>query len=135
MSINLKISKMNKGVFLVGLFLTVILSCKPQNTEVNNITIDNLQVVLQNEENVQLLDVRTPEEWAGGVIETPIKIDVTGNDFEGKALEKLDKTKPVYLYCRSGGRSLKASGLLAQKGFKVYNVLGGYLEWTEKNKE
>lgn len=126
---------MNKGVFLVGLFLTVVLSCKPQTNEVKTITIEDLQVVLQSEDNVQLLDVRTPEEWAGGVIETPIKIDVTGNDFEGKALEKLDKTKPVYLYCRSGGRSLKASELLAQKGFKVYNVLGGYLEWTEKNKE
>ncbi|CAM1368338.1 Rhodanese-related sulfurtransferase [Tenacibaculum sediminilitoris] len=126
---------MNKGIFLVSLFLAVVLSCKPQTNEAKDITVEDLQVVLENEDNVQLLDVRTPEEWAGGVIKTPIKIDITGDDFEGKVLEKLDKTQPVYIYCRSGGRSKKATELLAKKGYEAYNVLGGYLEWTEKNKE
>ncbi len=121
--------------FAFGLFLIFFLSCKPQNSEVKNITIEDLQVVFKNEKNVQLLDVRTPKEWSQGVIKTPIKIDVKGSDFEEKAVEILDKSQPVYVYCRSGGRSKKASELLSKKGFKVYNVLGGYLAWTEKNKE
>nr|WP_299031206.1 rhodanese-like domain-containing protein [uncultured Tenacibaculum sp.] len=126
---------MKRGVFLVVLFLTVVLSCKPQTNEAKDITVENLQLVLENEDNVQLLDVRTPQEWAEGVINDPIKIDITGDDFEGKVLEKLDKTQPVYIYCRSGGRSKKATELLAKKGYKAYNVLGGILEWEEKNKE
>ncbi|WP_298996776.1 rhodanese-like domain-containing protein [uncultured Tenacibaculum sp.] len=126
---------MKRGVFLVGLFLTVVLSCKPQTNEAKDITVENLQVVLENEDNVQLLDVRTPQEWAEGVIKDPIKIDITGDDFEGKVLEKLDKSQPVYIYCRSGGRSKKATELLAKKGYKAYNVLGGILEWEEKNKD
>lgn len=126
---------MKRGIFLVGLFLTVVLSCKPQTNEAKDITVENLQVVLENEDNVQLLDVRTPQEWAEGVIKDPIKIDITGGDFEGKVLEKLDKSQPVYIYCRSGGRSKKATELLAKKGYKAYNVLGGILEWEEKNKE
>ncbi|WP_299005767.1 rhodanese-like domain-containing protein [uncultured Tenacibaculum sp.] len=126
---------MKRGVFLVGLFLTVVLSCKPQTNEAKDITVENLQLVLENEDNVQLLDVRTPQEWAEGVIKDPIKIDITGDDFEGKVLEKLDKSQPVYIYCRSGGRSKKATELLAKKGYKAYNVLGGILEWEEKNKE
>ena len=100
-----------------------------------NITIEDLQVVLENEDEVQLLDVRTPEEWVGGVIKNPIKIDITGDDFEGKVLEKLNKKQPVYIYCRSGGRSKIASELLLEKGFQPYNIIGGYIEWTEKNKE
>ena len=126
---------MKRGIFLVGLFLTVLLSCKTQTNEAKDITVENLQVVLENEDNVQLLDVRTPQEWAEGVIKDPIKIDITGDDFEGKVLEKLDKSQPVYIYCRSGGRSKKATELLAKKGYKAYNVLGGILEWEEKNKE
>ncbi|WGH74084.1 rhodanese-like domain-containing protein [Tenacibaculum tangerinum] len=123
---------MNKSVLLIGLFVTVVLSCRPQTHEAKDITVEDLQMILENENTVQLLDVRTPEEWAEGVIETPIKIDVTGDDFEGKALEKLDKTKPVYVYCRSGVRSKRATELLVKKGYNAYNVLGGYLEWTEK---
>ncbi|CAM1339179.1 rhodanese-like domain-containing protein [Tenacibaculum aestuarii] len=126
---------MKRDIFLVGLFLTVVLSCKPQTNEAKDITVENLQVVLENEDKVQLLDVRTPQEWAEGVIKEPIKIDITGDDFEGKVLEKLDKSQPVYIYCRSGGRSKKATELLAKKGYKAYNVLGGILEWEEKNKE
>ena len=126
---------MRKGVFLVSIFLTLIISCKPQEKEVKDITVEDLKVVLENEDNVQLLDVRTPKEWEEGTIENSIKIDVTADGFENIALEKLDKTKPVYIYCRSGGRSRIASEMLLEKGFQPYNILGGYLEWTEMNKE
>ena len=125
---------MKKGILLVSLILTVIFSCKPQTNEAKDITVEDLKVILDNESSIQLLDVRTPSEWAEGVITTPIKIDITAEGFEDKAIEKLDKSQPVYIYCRSGGRSKRATDLLVKKGFEAYNVLGGYMEWEQKNK-
>ena len=90
--------------------------------------------VLNNDKNVQLIDVRTPGEWADGIIDNAIKINVTADDFEKLALEKLDKSNPVYIYCRSGGRSKIAADVLLKNGFQPYNVLGGYMAWEEKNK-
>ncbi|CAM1351372.1 rhodanese-like domain-containing protein [Tenacibaculum crassostreae] len=125
---------MKKGILLVSLILTVVFSCKPQTNEAKDITVEDLKVILDNESSIQLLDVRTPSEWAEGVITTPIKIDITAEGFEDKAIEKLDKSQPVYIYCRSGGRSKRATDLLVKKGFEAYNVLGGYMEWEQKNK-
>jgi len=125
---------MKKHFFLSVLILTIIFSCKSQNEGIQDITIEDLQVVLKNDATIQLVDVRTPEEWEGGVINNSIKVDVTAEGFEKKAIEKLDKSKPVYIYCRSGGRSRIASDILLKKGFQTYNVLGGYMEWKQKTK-
>lgn len=125
---------MKKGILLVSLILTVVFSCKPQTNEAKDITVEDLKVILDNKSSIQLLDVRTPSEWVEGVINTPIKIDITAEGFEDKAIEKLDKSQPVYIYCRSGGRSKRATDLLVKKGFEAYNVLGGYMEWEQKNK-
>ncbi|WNW01465.1 rhodanese-like domain-containing protein [Tenacibaculum sp. HL-MS23] len=123
---------MKKNILYLGLILTIIMSCASKEDGVKDISINDLQVVLKNNENVQLVDVRTPEEWVEGTIKNAIEINVTGSDFEKKALAKLDKTKPVYIYCRSGGRSKIASELLLKKGFQPYNVLGGYKAWEKE---
>ena len=68
---------MKKGILLVSLILTVVFSCKPQTNEAKDITVEDLKVILDNESSIQLLDVRTPSEWAEGVINAPIKIDIT----------------------------------------------------------
>ena len=79
--------------------------------------------------NGQLLDVRTAGEYAGGHINDAMNIDFWGDDFESR-LEELDKNKPVYVYCQSGGRSGKAMKKMKEKGFKeVYNLKGGYGKW------
>lgn len=125
---------MKNNLLFIGLIFTIIMSCTSKENAVKDITIGDLQFILKANKNIQLLDVRTPEECAKGTIENAIKINVTGHDFKSIALDKLDKTKPVYLYCRSGGRSKIASDILLKQGFRPYNVLGGYLEWEEKNK-
>ena len=125
---------MKKYILFLGLILLIIASCSSQSTEIKNISVEDLQVVLKDNKNIQLVDVRTPAECAKGIIENAIKIDITEDNFEKIALDKLDKTKPVYLYCKSGGRSKKASKLLLKKGFQTYNVLGGYIAWKQKNK-
>ncbi|MBA6156045.1 rhodanese-like domain-containing protein [Tenacibaculum sp. S7007] len=125
---------MKKIVLLLVLAVTTISSCKPKNEGVVDVTVEDLEVVLNNDKNVQLIDVRTPSEWVDGIIDNAIKINVTADDFEKLALEKLDKSNPVYIYCRSGGRSKIAADVLLKNGFQPYNVLGGYMAWEEKNK-
>ena len=125
---------MKKIVLFLIVVVSAISSCKPQNEGIVDITVQDLQMVLNNDKNVQLIDVRTPSEWAEGIIDNAIKINVTADGFEKLALEKLDKSKPVYIYCRSGGRSKIAADVLLKNGFQPYNVLGGYMAWEEKNK-
>jgi rhodanese-related sulfurtransferase len=55
--------------------------------------------------------------------------------FEEVATAKLNKLRPVYLYCRSGARSTKAGKILKKKGFEVVNVLGGYQQWILEEKK
>lgn len=80
---------------------------------------------------VQLLDVRTPEEYAQGHIAGAANIDVFNRDFIRLAEKDLDKSKPVAVYCRSGKRSADAARQLAAKGFKVVNLEGGIMAWAQ----
>tara|TARA_B110000503_G_scaffold2567_1_gene3412 strand:+ start:438 stop:782 length:345 start_codon:yes stop_codon:yes gene_type:complete len=98
------------------------------------ITTKELKVLL-SQENIQLMDVRTPEEIKEGAIQTAFFVNYFDVDFENVATAKLNKSKPVYLYCRSGNRSGKACKILKEKGFKVINVLGGYKQWNMEKKQ
>ena len=78
-----------------------------------------------------LVDVRRPDEYALGYIPGAVNIEVTAPDF-AQRVAALDKTKPTYLYCRSGARSAKAAAQLSAAGFtQVYNLLGGVLDWPQ----
>lgn len=79
----------------------------------------------------QLLDVRTPKEYAEGHIEGALNIDVQSDDFKKEAEKELSKDSVVYVYCRSGRRSLDAAEILTELGYKVVNLSGGIIEWTE----
>ena len=84
--------------------------------------------------DVQLVDVRTPEEFSEGHLENAINIDVTADDFDAK-VANLDKEKPVMVYCKSGGRSAKASARLKELGFKTITDLeGGITNWKSEEK-
>lgn len=120
--------------FITVVTILFLVGCKGQSKEVKKITTSTLETVLKNDSEIQLVDVRTPAEWEKGIIKNAIKIDVTSSNFQNKALKELDKTKPVYLYCRSGGRSLIAAEALLEKGFEVYNIEGGYMQWQQNTK-
>ena len=84
--------------------------------------------------DVQLVDVRTPEEFSQGHIENAVNIDFMADDFDAK-VANLDKEKPVMVYCKSGGRSAKASARLKELGFKTITDLeGGITNWTSEEK-
>lgn len=87
---------------------------------------------LIDKKNGVILDVRTKNEVAAGKIENAVNIDYYGEAFKNE-LEKLDKNEPVYVYCRSGGRSGGAKKIMTEMGFTaVYNLKGGYSNWPYK---
>ena len=92
------------------------------------------EAMLADDASAQLVDVRTPEEYAEGHLRGAINIDWYADDFMTKAEALLLKDRPVLVYCRSGRRSASASAKLEEAGFKVYNLLGGYLGWTDAGK-
>lgn len=85
---------------------------------------------LEKDPNAVILDVRTEEEVERGYIPNAINIDIyQGQDFIDE-VEKLDKAKNYYVYCRSGKRSAQACSIMKELGFaNTYNLLGGFLEW------
>ncbi|MEQ8217572.1 MAG: rhodanese-like domain-containing protein [Arenibacter sp.] len=85
---------------------------------------------LESDENAFLLDVRTPDEVEEGYIPNATNIDIyLGQEFVAE-LEKLDKTKNYYVYCRSGQRSGQACAIMNKLGFEnAYNLLGGFMNW------
>lgn len=112
--------------FTLGLFS----SCNTQKEDgVKHITVTEFRNL---DFEYQLVDVRTPDEYMSGAIEGAKNINYFSPDFLA-GINKLDKEKPVVLYCRSGRRSAKAAENMIQAGFKeVYNVKGGYLKYTKQ---
>ena len=84
----------------------------------------------QNDDKAVILDVRTDNEVAAGIIPKAIQIDFyRGHDFIAE-IQKLDKDKNYYVYCRSGNRSGQACKIMGQLGFKnAYNLIGGMMQW------
>lgn len=121
---------MKKIVFI--LFLSINLFNCSSKEEVKEISTLELKELLANR-NLQLVDVRTPEEIGQGSIKNAFFINYFDENFSEKAENVLNKNKPVYLYCRSGNRSKKAAKLLHEKGFEVISVAGGYNQWKLEN--
>ncbi len=106
------------------------------NTEANHneITVEEARGIMANEKDLLLLDVRTQAEFDGelGHLDNALLIPV--QELEQR-LSELDtfKDKKIIAYCRTGNRSGKAMTFLNKKGFTVVNMLGGMVEWNEKN--
>ncbi len=77
-----------------------------------------------------LIDLRTPPELEGGIVEGAINVDFNDESFRSK-LETLDKDTPYFVYCAKGGRSGKAALVMKELKFKeVYDMDGGFTAWT-----
>ena len=86
---------------------------------------------LKKDDNPVILDVRTQEEVDEGKIPNALHIDIYKGQGFIDEVDKLDKTKTYFVYCRSGARSAQACAVMNQLGFeKTYNLLGGFSEWT-----
>ena len=99
-----------------------------------DITVDQWKEKFKEDSNALILDVRTQDEVDEGMIDGAQHIDIfLGRGFIDE-VEKLDKSKNYYIYCRSGGRSAQACQIMNQLGFKTtYNLVGGFTAWDALN--
>ena len=99
-----------------------------------DLTVEELKEKIENDPNAIILDVRTDDEVEEGMIENAKHIDIFGGQQFIDGIKELDTSKNIYVYCRSGKRSVQACTIMAQEGFdNLYNLLGGYMEWEEEN--
>lgn len=128
---------MRKIVLCLSLIFTVALAaCQQKPAAETAAATENVKVAQAAEllkTGPQVLDVRTPAEFASGHLQGAQNIDIYDPSFR-QNLSSLDKNQPVLVYCKSGGRSAEAAGILKELGFlKVYNIEGGILAWTNAN--
>jgi rhodanese-related sulfurtransferase len=110
-------------IFLFSLFIGLT----SQTSFVKVLEKENFQVLMQQES--QVIDVRTPEEYALGYIEGAILIDYKAADFQA-SISALNRNITYLIYCRSGNRSGKASIIMDSLGFKnIYDLKGGFMNW------
>ena len=118
---------------LIALLLIsfIIYSCNGQTSKnIESVTPEVFAKKIKETKNAQILDVRTPEEFASEHIDNAANVNWLGDDFVAKA-SAYDKSKPVFVYCKSGARSAKASEKLQELGFKtIYTLDGGMLKWN-----
>ena len=118
--------------YILVVAFSIIFSCSLINNEsINQMNSDELIEFIELNDAV-LVDVRTEDEYNSGYIENSLNIDYFSNDFSVNA-DKLDKSTPIILYCRSGKRSSMSANKISKLGFKeIYNLEGGILEWIEE---
>ena len=118
--------------------LTILAAALGLNTSCGQQAYENMNVEAFADyiadRQVQLLDVRTAEDYAGGHIDGALLADVKRNDFLAVAEKQLDKSRPVAVYCRSGRRSANAAQQLSAQGYKCVNLTGGIMAWKIKHK-
>ncbi len=119
---------MKKSILLLFVLVSTLVSYAQQAQEkpvIDSVEISPKLIKKIKKGKVLLVDVRTPEEYKAGHLQYAQNIDYKKEDFKTQ-VEKLDKNKPVYLYCRTGNRSGKSADILKSAGFTtVYNI-GGF---------
>lgn len=122
---------MKTRLFSLLLISFLFISCQGQTTKpVQTLDVKTYAEKLKNTEKPQLLDVRTPEEFGVEHLENADNVNVNSPDFANK-VAKYDKSKPIFVYCKVGGRSAQAADKLVAMGFtEVYNLEGGIMKWT-----
>jgi thioredoxin len=109
--------------------MLVLSACSNGQNSNFGLNVNEFNEKLKQTPDAQLIDVRTPGEFAGGHLNNAQNYDWNGNDFSSQ-IKNLDKQKPVFVYCLSGGRSASAASNLRNEGFKiVYEMNGGMMKW------
>ncbi|WP_286813121.1 MULTISPECIES: rhodanese-like domain-containing protein [unclassified Maribacter] len=123
---------MKNIIIIMTLFSSLFGANAQQNDTIKILNPSDFKDAIKSKD-VQLVDVRTADEFKAGAIESALNIDFFQQENFTEEFEKLDKEQPVYLYCRSGSRSQQAAGKLKAMGFtKIYDLQGGYMGWPFK---
>jgi len=134
-----------KKIILASLLVLAITEISCQNKEKKNeqvskqsvnetLSVDDFQKKLDEGKNLQVIDVRTADEYNEGHLKGALNIDYRETDFPDK-IAKLDKSKTTLVYCLGGGRSAGAAEQMQKMGFyTIYNMEGGMMKWNAANK-
>jgi rhodanese-related sulfurtransferase len=120
--------------YLVSLLFltTTIMSCAQNNPNKSSIELTISTTAFSaavKQPGAQILDVRTAGEYQSGHIANALQANwLDPKEFKNRT-QYLDKSKIIYIYCQSGGRSASAQAALMEAGFKVVNLEGGISNW------
>ena len=133
---------MNTKIILAVVLAIIVVAAWAVNAHRNKgfktVSSEEFAQIIGDTATVQLLDVRTKEEYEEGHIADALLVDFYSYNFEEQATAKLSKEfrlrlseakKAVAVYCRSGRRSASAAQKLAKLGYEVINLDGGILAW------
>ena len=112
---------MKKLTIMALLSLLGLFSCKGYK----DLSVEAFHSKLSTDGTIQLLDVRTPQEYAEGHIPGSRNLPLSALE---AGTGDLDADAPLYVYCLSGGRSSRATAALRAKGFNAKNI-GGISAW------
>ena len=128
----------NMRYFKFGCVLLVLLTffnCKNNSSEAIELITAAEMKEISKIEGIQLVDVRTPNEYNEGHLPNALNIDFLDKNFEIN-IQQLDKTKPVIVYCQRGSRSAKCASQLIANGFvKIYDLDQGFSKWKSSGLE
>jgi thioredoxin len=120
------------SIILVAILFTRCTNGQNQNTNIN-LSATVFATKINELPTAPIIDVRTPDEFSKGHLINALNFDWNGSEFE-KQIAPLDKSKPVFVYCLSGGRSSAAAQQMRSEGFKeVYELSGGIMKWRGAN--
>ena len=112
--------------------LLLFLACTSNGQKNLTATPDKFSRAIQAD-NIQLLDVRTADEYTSGHIKNALQANwLNRAEFDDRT-SHLDKQKPIFIYCLSGGRSGAAAQALVALGYTVTNLEGGINAWKREN--
>lgn len=119
-------------LLICSLFSISNISCKRSSIKAIEISPTEMRSFLDSDSSIQLIDVRTPKEYEAGFIENSQNINLFSSSFK-EEINRLDKGKSVFIYCRSGKRSRKSLKYFYEAGFsKIYDLKGGFLNWKSE---
>lgn len=118
--------------------LLLFFSCtnhSQQKQGVQLVSVQSFSEALKATPNATIIDVRTPEEFQGGHLQDAVNFNVLAPEFQSQ-VSQLDKTQPVFVYCKVGGRSADATEKMKGMGFTtIYDMKGGYMAWSSAGME
>lgn len=111
------------------LFSLLVYSCTNGQSLSPNLNPSDFQKKMKDLPNAPIIDVRTPDEFKAGHLQNAINMNINDENFS-QQISKLDKNKPVLVYCLSGSRSAYAARSMRSVGFKeIYDLSGGMIKW------
>lgn len=125
---------LNLTILLIVVVLGISCNTKSQS-QIDSISVISPTEFKEKSVNNPIIDVRTPQEFSGGHIAGAVNINLFDKTFLDQ-IAKYEKNEPLFIYCKSGNRSVQASKKISDLGFKqIYDLEGGILSWVKNNNE